>query len=83
MNHIKIEVYYNNETLRYGAKCIPMNDEANMMEFEYIEASNDQNRWRYIVCGIDNVNKKTFMTNLMIENRVEKEFNPSITLTKI
>ena len=46
-----------------------MNDEANMMEFEYIEASNDQNRWRYIVCGINTNNNKAYMTNLMVENR--------------
>ena len=43
-DHIKIEVFYNPETSRYGARCIPMNDEENKMEFEYIEASNDQNR---------------------------------------
>ena len=81
-NHIKIEVYYNTETSKYGARCIPMNDESNIMEFEYIEASNDQNRWRYIVCGINTEDNKAYMTNLMIENRKEVTFNPSITLTE-
>jgi hypothetical protein len=86
-NHNKIEVYYNNETLRYGAKCIPMNDESNIMQFDYIEninnlnASNSQNRWRYIVCGVDVNNKKAYMTNLLVENREEVIFNSSTTLT--
>ena len=81
-DHIKIEVFYNTETSKYGARCIPMNDEENKMEFEYIEASNDQNRWRYIVCGINTNNNKAYMTNLMVDNREEVTFNPSVTLTK-
>ena len=79
-NHIKIEVFYNNETSKYGARCIPMNDANNKMEFEYIEASNAQNRWRYIVCGVNANEKKAYMTNLMVENREEVRFNPTITL---
>ena len=80
-DHIKIEVFYNSESGKYGAKCIPMNDEDNIMEFEYIEASNDQNRWRYIVCGVNAETKKAYMTNLMVENRAESTFNPTIDLT--
>ena len=80
-DHIKIEVFYNKESGKYGAKCIPMNDEENMMEFEYIEASDDQNRWRYIVCGVNVEKKQAYMTNLMVENRAEVTFNPSIELT--
>ena len=79
-DHIKIEVFYNKESGKYGAKCIPMNDEENMMEFEYIEASDDQNRWRYIVCGVNVEKKQAYMTNLMVENRAEVTFNPSIEL---
>ena len=80
VNHMKIEVFYNKENNRYGARCIPMNDEDNKMEFEYEEASYDQNRWRYIVCGVDSVNYKSYLTNLQIENRVEKTFTTSIDL---
>ena len=80
-DHIKIEVFYNPETSRYGARCIPMNDEENKMEFEYIEASNDQNRWRYIVCGVNTSNKKAYMTNLMVENREEVTLNSLINLS--
>ena len=42
--HIKIEAFYNKDLDKYGAKCIPMNIEESIMEFEYIEASNSQNR---------------------------------------
>ena len=80
-NHIKIEVFFNPESSKYGARCIPMNDDEHTMEFEYIEASNDQNRWRYIVCGVNLETKKAYMTNLMIENREEVLINPSIELT--
>ena len=79
-DHIKIEVFFNPTTNKFGAKCIPMNDEANKMEFEYVEASNDQNRWRYIVCGVNAINKKAYMTNLQIENRKETTFNSDIIL---
>ena len=48
-DHIKIEVYYNSDTNKYGAICIPNNDISSKMEFEYFEANYDQNRWRYIV----------------------------------
>ena len=58
---LKIEVFYNSVSGKYGARCIPMNDQDNIMEFEYIEASNDQNRWRYIVCGVDAINNKAYM----------------------
>ena len=80
-NHIKIEVFYNPITMKYGARCIPMNDVENKMEFEYIEASNAQNRWRYIVCGVNTNNNKAYMTNLMVENREEVTFNPAVSLT--
>jgi hypothetical protein len=82
LDHIKIEVFYNKTSGKYGARCIPMNDTENIMEFEYIEASDDQNRWRYIVCGVNTENKKAYMTNLMVENRVEVTFNPTFNLTK-
>ena len=80
-DHIKIEVFFNNATSKYGARCIPMNDVDNMMEFEYIEASDDQNRWRYIVCGVNTNTNKAYMTNLMVNNREEVTFNPSVVLT--
>ena len=79
-DHIKIEVFFNSVTHKFGARCIPMNDEGNMMEFEYNEANNDQNRWRYIVCGVDALNNKAYMTNLQKENRVEKSFIPNAIL---
>ena len=79
-NHIKIEVFYNSGTNRYGARCIPMNSE-DTMEFEYIEASNDQNRWRYIVCGVNALTNKAYMTNLQNENRREISFTTSVELT--
>ena len=79
-NHIKIEVFYNNSSGLYGARCIPMNSD-NKMEFEYFEVSNEQNRWRYIVCGVDATNNKAYMTNLQIENRKEITFVTSTTLT--
>ena len=81
-DHIKIEVFYNSAENRYGARCIPNNDEANKMEFEYEEVNHDQNRWRYIVCGVDATSNKAYMTNLMVENRVETSFNPSAPLTE-
>ena len=77
VNYIKIEVYYNNETLKYGAKCIPMNNESNIMQFEYIELSNEQNRWRYIECGINTKINKAYLTNLNIENSEEIIFTSS------
>ena len=83
-NHIKIEVFYrvhSNGTGLYGARCIPMNSGDDQMEFDYIEASNSQNRWRYIVCGVNSIENKAYMTNLQIENRREITFVPSITLT--
>ena len=79
-NHIKIEVFFNPTTQKYGARCIPMNEEGSKMEFEYIEASDDQNRWRYIVCGVNAVTNKAYLTNLQVENRIETSFTPSITL---
>ena len=79
-NHIKIEVYYNSDTGLYGARCNPMNSD-NLMQFEYTEASNAQNRWRYIVCGVNAIDNKAYMTNLQIENRREIIFIPTITLT--
>ena len=82
-NHIKIEVFYtvhSNGTGFYGARCIPMNSD-DEMEFEYIEASNAQNRWRYIVCGVNTTNSKAYMTNLQIENREEITFTSSVILT--
>ena len=79
-NHMKIEVFFNPTTHKYGARCIPMNEEGSKMEFEYIEASDDQNRWRYIVCGVNAVTNKAYLTNLQVENRVETSFTPSITL---
>ena len=79
-DHIKIEVFYNKDHDRYGARCIPMNSE-NTMEFEYKEASYDQNRWRYIVCGVDALTKKAYMTNLQVENRREIEFTTSVELS--
>ena len=81
-DHIKIEVFYNNETLKYGARCIAMNDIQNLMEFEYIENSNAHNRWRYIVCGVDNINKIAYLTNLMSENRVEVTFRSDYSLSE-
>ena len=81
-DHIKIEVFYNSITSKFGAKCIPMNDEDNIMEFEYIEESNEQNQWRYIVCGVNAKNNKAYMTNLMVENREEVIFHSSIDLTE-
>ena len=79
-NHIKIEVFYNKDTQRYGARCIPMDSE-DTMEFEYIEASYNQNRWRYIVCGVNALTKKAYMTNLQIENREEIDFTSTVELT--
>ena len=79
-NHMKIEVFYNKDNDRYGARCIPMDCEASKMEFEYEEASYAQNRWRYIVCGVDAVNHKSYLTNLQIENRVETTFTTAIDL---
>ena len=80
-DHIKIEVFYNEVTQRYGARCIPMNIEEKM-EFEYEEASYDQNRWRYIVCGVNAITNKAYMTNLQIENREEISFTPNIILSE-
>jgi len=80
-DHIKIEVYYNSDTNKYGAICIPNNDISSKMEFEYFEANYDQNRWRYIVCGVDMTTNKAYMTNLMAENRKETDFTPSGALT--
>ena len=81
-NHIKIEVYFNNETFLYGARCTPVNDENKIMEFEYMEDSNSSNKWRYIVCGVNLNDKKAYMTDLMVENRKEVNLNPTITLTE-
>jgi hypothetical protein len=81
-DHIKIEVFFNSVTNRYGARCIPNNDEAHKMEFEYVEVNYDQNRWRYIVCGVDATTNKAYMTNLMVENRVETSFDPITPLTE-
>ena len=59
-----------------------MNDINNIMQFEFYEDesnsnnSNIQNRWRYIVCGVNIEDKKAYLTNLMVENREEVEFNP-------
>ena len=81
-NHLMIEVFFNNETLKYGARCTPLNDDDHIIEFEYIETKNEQNRWRYIVCGVNIDEKKAFMTNLMVENREEVTLNPKIVLTE-
>ena len=81
-DHIKIEVFFNSGTNKYGARCIPNNDVAHTMEFEYEEVNYDQNRWRYIVCGVDATTNKAYMTNLMVENREETSFDPSAPLTE-
>ena len=81
-DHIKIEVFYNNISEKYGARCIPMKDEENMMEFEYIEETYEQNQWRYIVCGVNVNESKAYMTNLMVENRKEVTFHKSLDLTE-
>ena len=45
-----------------------MNIEDNMIEFEFIEASDDQNWWRYIVCWINIGTNKAYMSNLIVNN---------------
>ena len=57
-----------------------MNDNSNILSFDYDEASNEQNRWRYIVCGVNAKTNKAYLANLMKENRVEINFNSNNNL---
>ena len=70
-DHIKIKVGYNKATNKFYAQCNVLGQAANQLYFEYEEDIVEENKWRYVVCGINVASGDYYLTNLQKQNKKE------------
>ena len=67
--HIKITANYDPIERKYKAKCNGLNSVNNQVSFSYSSTLIKDNKWRYVVCGVDIPNNEQYITNLQKENQ--------------
>ncbi len=63
-NHLTIKVSYSDGY--FQASCTSFS--TNYLTFTYTDAVVEENRWRYVVCGVSIPDKKMYLTNLIERN---------------
>ena len=64
--HVDIIIQYSSSV--YSAKCYGLDSTSNQVSFSY--TGNEDNKWRYVVCGVSISKNEIYVTNLQKENQI-------------
>ena len=68
-NHVKIIASYDRTLDQYSIKCYGLNSEDNEVSFSYNTNLESNNKWRYVVCGVNIEKNEIYTTDLEKENQ--------------
>ena len=68
-NHLKIIASYDRILNQYSIKCYGLNSEDNEASFSYNLNIDNNNKWRYVVCGVNIQKNEMYTTDLDRQNQ--------------